>query len=99
MAGDGRVKLAAGDVIDDAEEWEVETIRDRKKKGQDILYKVRWVGDWPKNQKETWEPEEHLRHAREHVEAYDTAFPRENNLAQKAGTSQGAGRRKRKASV
>jgi len=33
--------------VDLGEEWEVEAIIDRKRKGQDLLYQVRWVGDWP----------------------------------------------------
>lgn len=42
--------------------WNMEAIVDRRwdaEKGA-LYYKVRWEGDWPVGQKETWEPPEHL---------------------------------------
>jgi hypothetical protein len=81
--------------VDLGEEWEVEAIIDRKRKGQELLYQVRWVGDWPVGQKETWEPLKHLRNADEHVRKYDEAYPLESNLSKKAGTSRRARKRRR----
>jgi hypothetical protein len=91
--------LAEGNLpeqVDLGEEWDVEAVIDRKRKGQELFYQVRWVGDWPEGQKETWEPEKHLRHAREAVREYNEAFPLESNLSEKAGTSRRA-RKKRRA--
>jgi transposase InsO family protein len=72
--------------------YDVEAVVDHRwtKKGgiHHLEYLVRWEGDWPQGQKETWEPEDHLRDAPEAVAIYrkgdQIEMPR-SNLSQKAG--------------
>jgi len=85
------------------QEWEVEAVVDRQwdsEKGE-LYYLVRWEGDWPPDQKETWEPASHLRNAADLVDSYDKSYPRElrppkSNLSQKAGVTKKASTRGRK---
>jgi hypothetical protein len=74
-----------------AESWEVEAILDREwlEETGTLHYKIRWKGDWPEGQKETWEPIELLSGARSSVIEYDKKFPRQprpprSNVLQKA---------------
>jgi hypothetical protein len=73
------------DEVSQEQEWEVEAIVDREWRGKDLYYQVRWQGNWPKNLKETWEPAKNLRNAGEALAEYNSAYPIQNNLSQKAG--------------
>jgi transposase InsO family protein len=80
-------------------EYNVEAVVDHRwtKKGNvDYLeYLVRWEGDWPQDQKETWEPEDHLRSAAKAVSTYRKGNQIEqpgSNLSQKAGVRKRRGR-------
>jgi hypothetical protein len=54
--------------IDDEEEWEVERILNIRRRDNKADYYVRWKGFSEAH--DSWEPEEHLRHAREKVETF-----------------------------
>ena len=54
------------DLINREEEFEVDSIRDHRKRGKGHLYLVRWKG-YPD---ETWEPERNLKNSSEILEEY-----------------------------
>ena len=63
----------------------------RWSKAKGLQYLVRWEGDWPPDQKETWEPESHLLEARETVATYRESqgldATKNSNVSKKLGTS------------
>jgi RNase H-like domain found in reverse transcriptase/Reverse transcriptase (RNA-dependent DNA polymerase)/Integrase zinc binding domain/Chromo (CHRromatin Organisation MOdifier) domain len=76
------------------QEWGVEAIVDSQYDPETggIKYLVRWTGDWPVNQKETWEPASNMRGASDLVRKWEKQYPTKKpqtalrtNLSQKAG--------------
>jgi hypothetical protein len=64
--------------LKDGEEWEVEEILDKRKKGKGVQYLVSWKGFGP--QENSWEPEANLKNCQELRETFNQQFP---NVASK----------------
>ena len=65
------------EIINDQEEWEVETIiaerKDKRRKKQQ-MYLVKWLGH--PSAENTWEPEANLEHAQEKIKEFWKGKPR-----------------------
>jgi len=74
------------DLIDGAEEWEVEEILGRKKKQGELWYHVKWTG-WP-DEYNAWVPQPDLQGA----ETLRQEFDRRQQISTKRGRPRGRGR-------
>ena len=61
------------ELIGDAEEWEVESVKDSRFSRRQLQYLVHWKGY--DVSEDTWEPAKHLEHAPELVQAFHDAYP------------------------
>jgi transposase InsO family protein len=85
------IAMPAAVELDDEERWVIEEVIDRRwdSETSSLEYKVRWEGEWPPDQKETWEPSEHL--TSESITEFNakrplSPQPERNNLQQKGAT-------------
>ena len=61
------------ELIGDAEEWEVESVKDSRFSRRQLQYLVHWKGY--DVSEDSWEPAKHLEHAPELVQAFHDAYP------------------------
>ena len=61
------------ELIGDAEEWEVESVKDSQFSRRQLQYLVHWKGY--DVSEDSWEPAKHLEHAPELVQAFHDAYP------------------------
>ena len=64
---------APADLVEEEEEYEVETILDSRKRGRYIEYLVKWKGY--SDAENSWEPRRNVRHAEEEVENFHKRYP------------------------
>jgi len=57
-----------------AKEWVVKSIKGKR---TDLADTIEYLVDWGSNYAETWEPEDNLRHAQEHIDRYVNREPGE----------------------
>jgi hypothetical protein len=63
--------------VNGEEEWEVEEVLDKRRRGKGVQYLVSWKGFGPKEN--LWEPEAHLENCREIKDNVDRQFPQAAN--------------------
>ena len=58
-----------------AKEWVVKSIKGKR---TDLADSTEYLVDWGSNYDETWEPEDNLRHAQDHIDRYRIFEPGED---------------------
>lgn len=89
--GDNEPEPPPPELMDEHEEWQVETILDHRDRKNGRQYLVRWLGFTPAD--DTWEPSDHLENAMDLVQAYERAVPAKVTTAQSARFKRVARRR------